>query len=84
MILGARERIIDRFFQSCGPIPLIGRTAAAVAADLIHGGVDLDLIAIRIVEFEAGISTRSAPPFIEDCNALGLQKFADLEKLGSG
>jgi hypothetical protein len=42
MIFRARQRIRHGFLERGRPLPLVGRAAATVGADLIHGGVDLD------------------------------------------
>src|SRR5437867_13251284 len=64
IILEARQRICDGFFKGRSAFPLVSRTASAVRADLIHGGVDLDLITVRVVEFDSRVSCRTAPSFV--------------------
>src|SRR5262245_21913783 len=81
VIFRARQRIIDRFFECRGSPPFTCRPAFAVGTDLIHGGVDLDLVAVGIVEFEAWITPRAAPTFVEDRYAFGFEKVADLKEL---
>src|SRR5438552_17697854 len=79
IILGARQRICDGFFKGRSAFPLVSRTASAVRADLIHGGVDFDFITVRVVEFDAGIAARTAPSCVENCDSIRTKELAELE-----
>src|SRR5437867_6192798 len=70
IILGARQRICDGFFKGRSAFPFVSRTASAVRADLIHGGVDLDLITVRVVEFDSRVASRTVPSFVENFDSV--------------
>src|SRR4030095_10171227 len=71
VVFSARQRILDRLFESGGPFPFISRAAFAVCADLVHGSVDLDFVAVRIVEFHARIAPRAATALVKNLKYLG-------------
>src|SRR4029434_351642 len=81
VVFSARQWILDRLFESGCPFPFISRAAFAICADLVHGSVDLDLVTVGIVEFDARIAPWPAPAFVKNFNSLGLKEIANLEKL---
>src|SRR5919106_4136651 len=60
------QRICDRFFKSRSALPFICRAALAVRADLIHGCVNLDLVTIRVIKFDARVAPRTAPTLVKN------------------
>src|SRR5262245_10844006 len=84
VVFGAWQRILDRLFERSGPFPFISGTAFPVCADLVHGRVDFDLIAVRIVELQARITSGAAAPLVKDFHSLGPKKVANFKELRYG
>src|SRR5262249_43118378 len=81
VVLRPRERVRHRLFERRGALPLVAGAAIAVGADLVHRGVDLDLVAVGIVELHARIAAGAAAALVENLDASRPEKIADLEKL---
>src|SRR5262249_23371521 len=81
MVFSARQRILDGLFKSGRPFPLVSRAALAVCADLIHGGVDLDLITVWIIKFEARIAPWPAPAFVKNFHSFRAEEVTNFEQL---
>src|SRR5262249_23056681 len=81
VVFGAGQRIGDGLFERRRALPFVSRTASSVAAYLIHRGVYLDLVAVGVVELDAGIPAGAAAAFVENLDAFRPEKIADLEQL---
>src|ERR1700728_175938 len=55
------QRLFDGFFEARHAVELLGRTHVPVRTNLVHVGVDLERVAVRILELDAHVTTGSAP-----------------------
>jgi hypothetical protein len=80
----AGHRIGYGFFQRSYAVPLIGRTHAAVAADLIDTPVDFQGMIIGIATLHGDLATGASPAFEVDLRAVRTQAIAGADDLCQG
>src|SRR5207249_4756333 len=77
---GAWFRVVARQLEGV-VVVLISRTRAVVRPDLVHVVVQLEVVAVRVQELDAGVAAKPAAPLPDDRHVLALQVLADGEQL---